>query len=149
MPIGILWPTFALVALIFVVFVVMFYQRGRHTRANPPRDSDFATTEAAMRYFEPVEMPANNYRNLFEMPLLYFALVPLLLITRQADHLQIVLAWVYVILRIIHSFIHIGPKVVTWRAAAYALSALVLMAMWIVFFVDMLHAQAVISAAGG
>ena len=148
MPIGILWPTFALVALIFTMFLVMFYDRGRHTRANPPRESDFASGEAAQRYFQPVEMSGNNYRNLFEMPLLYFALVPLLLITRQADHLQVALAWVYVILRIVHSFIHIGPKVVTWRAGAFALSAFVLMAMWIIFFVDMLHAQALMAAAG-
>ena len=42
--------------------------RAAHMKRTPPRADDFATGDAAMRYFTPVEMPANNYRNLFEMP---------------------------------------------------------------------------------
>jgi hypothetical protein len=98
-PLGILWPTFALVALIFTVWFILFVQRIGHMRRNPPRAEDIATGEAAMRYFTPVEMPANNLRNLFEMPVLYFALVPLLLITHHANHLQVLLAWIFVVLR--------------------------------------------------
>ena len=74
---NILWPTFALVALIFVVWFTLFFQRMAHMRRNPPRRDDFADGEAALRYFRPVEMPANNLANLFEVPVLYFALVPL------------------------------------------------------------------------
>ena len=147
MPFGILWPTFVLVALVFVVWVTMFYQRFQHMKRNPPRASDFATGSEAMRYFEPVEMPANNFRNLFEMPVLYFALVPLLLITHHANHIQVILAWLYVIFRIVHSFIHIGPKRVQHRFFAYLLSCAVLSAMWIGFAVDMTTAAGAYDAA--
>lgn len=135
---GILWPTFALVALIFIVWLTLFVQRFGHIKRNPPTAAYFATGEAAMRYFEPVEMPANNLRNLFEMPVLYFALVPLLLITHHAGHVQVLLAWIYVTLRAVHSFIHIGPKKVMQRFQVYLLSCIVLSAMWIGFFIDML-----------
>jgi len=138
----ILWPTIALVALVFIVWLVLFWQRGAHMRRNPPKAEDFASGDAAMRYFAPVEMAANNLRNLFEMPVLYFALVPLLLITHQANHVQVTLAWIYVVLRAIHSFIHIGPKRVPLRFMVYALSCAVLMAMWIGFAVDLSAAQA-------
>ena len=107
---AILYPTFALVGLIFVVWFTLFVQRLGHIRRQPPRPEDFATGAAAMAYFEPVEMPANNLRNLFEMPVLYFALVPLLLVTGEAGDVQVVLAWIYVGLRAVHSWIHIGPK---------------------------------------
>ena len=137
---NILWPTFALVALIFTVWLVMFVQRYRHIQASPPKAEDFATGAAAMRYFEPIEMAANNLRNLFEMPVLYFALVPLLMITRQASLAQIVLAWLFVIARAIHSFIHVGPNTVQQRARAYIVSTAVLLAMWIGFFIDMVAA---------
>lgn len=133
---SILWPTFALVGLTFIVYTMMFVKRFRHIRANPPKAEDFATGEAALRYFEPVEMPANNYRNLFEMPVLYFALVPLLLFTSQDSCAQFVLAWAYVALRYLHSFVHIGPKKVPVRALLFSLSALVLLAMWIGFAID-------------
>ena len=137
-PLGILWPTFALVALIFIVWFVLFVQRFRHMRRNPPRAEDIATGEAAMRYFTPVEMSANNLRNLFEMPVLYLALVPLLLITHHANHLQVLLAWIFVALRGLHSFIHIGPKKVMPRFMVYLASCIVLSAMWIGFAIDML-----------
>lgn len=91
-----------------------------------------------MRYFTPVEMSANNLRNLFEMPVLYLALVPLLLITHHANHLQVLLAWIFVALRALHSFIHIGPKKVMPRFMVYLASCIVLSAMWIGFAIDML-----------
>jgi hypothetical protein len=136
---AILWPTFALVALIFAVWIVLYAQRIGHIRRNPPRREDFATGAAAMRYFEPVEMPANNLRNLFEMPVLYFALVPLLLVTAQAGPVQVVLAWIYVALRAVHSWIHIVPKQVQPRFFVYLASCVVLAAMWIGFAVNMLR----------
>ncbi|WP_109808658.1 MAPEG family protein [Sphingosinithalassobacter portus] len=144
MVLPILWPSFALVALIFVVWLTMFVQRGAHIRRNPPAPATFESSESALRYFQPVEMAANNLRNLTEMPLLYFALVPLLLITHHAGHVQVVLAWVYVILRIIHSFVHIVPKHVPTRAMVYLASCAVLMAMWIGFAIDMATAGAML-----
>jgi hypothetical protein len=139
---AILWPTFALVALIVSVWFWLFVERIRHIRRNPPTADTFATGEAALRYFEPVEMPANNFRNLFEMPVLYFAIVPLLMITHQANHVQVALAWVFVILRVIHSFIHIVVRKVQIRAPVYWLGSAVLMAMWIGFAIDVANASA-------
>jgi hypothetical protein len=147
MGISILWPTFALAALTFVVFLVMFVKRLGHIRANPPTAEDLATGEAALRYFSPVEMPANNYRNLFEMPVLYFALVPLLMISNQDSSVQVGLAWIYVALRYLHSFIHIGPKKVQVRAMLFVFSAIVLSAMWIGFAIDIASAQSVLERA--
>ena len=147
MPFNILWPTITLVALIFVVWMIMYYQRFAHMRRNPPSAQDFSDGASAMRYFAPVEMPANNLRNLFEMPVLYFALVPLLLITHHANHIQVILAWAYVILRVIHSFIHIGPKRVPPRFLIYVASCAVLSAMWIGFTIDMATAASAYDAA--
>ncbi|MEG3145726.1 MAPEG family protein [Sphingomonas sp. RT2P30] len=155
MPFGILWPTLAMVGLIFVVWVTLFVQRVAHMRRNPPQASDFADGEAATRYFLPVEMPANNLRNLFEMPVLFFALVPvlffalvpLLLITRHADQVQVLLAWAFVVLRAAHSVIHIGRNKVTVRFFVYLAACAVLSAMWIGFAVDMVQAAGSYHAA--
>lgn len=138
---GILLPTFALVALIFIVWLVLFVQRFGHIKRNPPRKEDFDTGEAAMRYFEPVEMPANNLRNLFEMPVLFFALVPLLMITHHANHLQVLLAWIYVALRVVHSVIHIFVRKVQTRFMVYLVSCIVLSVMWIGFAIDIMSAS--------
>jgi len=134
---AILWPTFALVMLIFVVLVTLATQRFRHVRAHPPRPENIATSTAAKAYFEPVESPANNLANLFEMPVLYFALVPLLLLFRHAGHFEVLLAWIYVALRIVHSLIHIGRGKVTLRFMVYLASCLVLAVMWGAFGLSM------------
>lgn len=132
-PFVLLWPTFALVALVFVVWVALFIQRGRHIRANPPKPEDFTTGEAARRYLTPVEMPANNLANLFEMPVLFFVLVPLLLMFRQVTTAQLMLAWAFVGLRVLHSIVHIARGPVRTRFHVYAASVAVLSAMWIGF----------------
>ncbi len=144
---NIIWPTFALVALIFVVWVTLVVVRMRHLKTTPPAADDFVTGEAALRYFRPVEMPANNLANLFEMPVLFFALVPLLLITNHANHIQVLLAWLFVAFRAGHSFVHIVARTVQARFLAYLASVVVLTIMWIGFFVDMVMAAQAYSAA--
>ncbi|WP_257558154.1 MAPEG family protein [Sphingobium sp. CFD-2] len=72
----------------------------------------------------------SNLANLFEMPVLYFALVPLLILTGSASAAQVVLAWIFVALRLAHTVIHIGPSTVRTRARVYIASSIVLFAMW-------------------
>jgi hypothetical protein len=128
---AILWPTIAMAALTFAVSQVLLFQRMGHIKRNPPTREDFATGAAALHYFEPVEMASNNFRNLFELPVLFFALVPLLLVTGHAGPVQVGLAWLYVALRAVHSAIHIGRGPVPRRFLAHLASTIVLMAMWI------------------
>jgi hypothetical protein len=140
MRIDILWPTFALVAWIYLVWFWMYLARFAHMKRKPPTADDFATMDGGRRYFAPVEMPAANLINLFEMPVLFFALVPLLLITHHGNHIQVILAWAYVALRVVHSLVQILVKRVPLRFLVYVLSCAVLSAMWIGFAVDMASA---------
>jgi hypothetical protein len=64
----------------------------------------------------------------------------LALITKQADLLFVVLAWVFVALRVVHAFIHVTNNRVMRRGLVFGLGWLVLMAMWIVFAVRILLA---------
>jgi hypothetical protein len=139
--IAILWPTFALVGLIFAVVITMATMRFSYMRTTPPRRTDFTTSEAQKAYFAPVDSPANNLANLFEIPVLFFALVPLLLLFRHANHIQVGLAWAFVALRILHSYVHSTRKSAMTRFRAYLGSCLILCAMWVGFAVDMAGAS--------
>ena len=134
---AILWPTIALVALIFAVWVQIPVARVRHIAASPPKRGDLASGDAARRYFAPVDLPANNLANLFEMPALFFALVPLLLVTRHGGTVEVALAWTYVALRAAHSVIHTGLNVVRVRFLVWVASNAVLLAMWLGFAIDL------------
>lgn len=143
----IVFPTIAMAMLIFAVTITLAVVRGRHMKASPPKPEDFADGASAMRYFAPVEMAANNHRNLFEMPVLFFALIPLLMMTGLDTPTQTVLAWLFVVLRAAHSYVHIGPKHIPRRATIFMLSSIVLMAMWLGFAYDM--AMGTAALAGG
>ena len=131
-----LWPIIALAALIFAVWLTLVVQRVRHIGANRPTAETFATGANAKRYFEPVELPANNLANLFEMPVLFFVLAILLIVTELANDVQVILAWAFVLLRAAHSWVHIVVRKVSVRATIYWVSTAVLMAMWVGFAVD-------------
>lgn len=137
-PFAILWPTFALVALILAVWFKLVVGRLRHVKANPPTRETFTTGDDARRYFAPVQLPGDNLQNLFETPVLFFALVPLLLMFRQVSMAQLILAWSFVAFRFGHSFVHVGRNNVRLRFMLYVASVAVLSAMWIGFGVDAL-----------
>lgn len=132
---AILWPTFALVALIFLVGITLLQARIGHMRRQRPRAADLADCDSTRAYFRPVERPAANLANLFEMPVLYFALVPLLLVTGLATLAQVALAWAYVAVRAGHSIAHVTGRVRP-RFVLFLVSNGVLGAMWVGFAID-------------
>ena len=135
----ILWPTIAMAALIWLVWASLFAMRARHMKQNPPTADDFKDGISATRYFQPVEMPSNNLRNLVEMPMLFFGLIPLLILSGLDNSIQVALAWAYVVFRAWHSFEHIVTKKVRRRFRVYIASCAVLSAMWIGFVVDLMR----------
>lgn len=135
-----LGPVIGLVALTFVMTFVLLGARLRHMKATPPRREDFASGEAAARYFAAVALPADNLRNLFEMPVLFYALVPLLLITGQGGVAQVLLGWIYVVVRALHSHAHVTGSTIR-RFRLFLMSVAVLLAMWIGFAIDVMLSQ--------
>ena len=53
---------------------------------------------------------------------------------------MIVLAWLFVLTRILHAAIHIGPNKVRWRSPAFALGLLIVAVMWIKLLLHVLSA---------
>ncbi|MDX6805229.1 MAPEG family protein [Terrihabitans rhizophilus] len=83
----------------------------------------------------------NCYKNQFELPVLFFALVPLAIITEKAGFVFVVLAWVFVVSRIVHALIYTTTNEVRRRALAFCVGVVALFAMWFLFFIDMLVAS--------
>ncbi|NBJ10164.1 MAPEG family protein [Microvirga arsenatis] len=84
----------------------------------------------------------NSYQNQFELPVLFYALVALALITRKADMLFVVMAWMFVASRLVHAAIHVTSNKVPWRFQAFAVGVLILAAMWVIFGIRIFSAEA-------
>lgn len=74
---------------------------------------------------------SNAFHNQLEMPMLFFVVAILAILTGSADYPMTALAWVYVILRIVHAAIHTTYNKIPHRFLVYILSNLVLLAMWV------------------
>ena len=127
----ILIPLLVQVLLTFVVWIYLLAWRIPEIRRkgiDPQRLQDRA---AAHELLPDSAAPSNNLKNLFELPVLFYTAVLLSLVLMIQDMLLVQLAWGYVILRVLHSVIHCSYNNVNHRFAAYALSCLFLMFMWI------------------
>ena len=133
---AIVWPMVAQVALIAVVWVCLYVARlGEMSRRRIDPQS-VRTSRHAAGVLENVAA-ADNFRNLFEVPVLFFAGCGVLLATGLAGTPELVFAWTFVALRALHSAIHIGYNRVLHRFAAYALSTLVVFALWALIAFDL------------
>lgn len=130
-PHAILWPAFALVALTCVVWLRMYYVRIREMRRLRIDPQSVATSaQAGARFVD--TRAADNLRNLFEMPVLFYTGVLVAEATGTTGRPLIVLAWSFVALRVLHSVIHCSYNRVMHRFGAYVAGSIVLWAMWIV-----------------
>jgi hypothetical protein len=73
----------------------------------------------------------NNLRNLFEFPVLFYFALVVAAIVQRTEILLLILAWLYVGLRIGHSIVHLTFNKVPVRFAFYFASNLVLLALWV------------------
>jgi len=128
---AILWPAFALVAL--TMFAVLRLARMRFAAAREGRVDP--------RYYkvfrgegEPAELAASsrNVVNLYEAPTLFYAGTAIAFAAGQSGTVLVALGWAYVLLRCVHSAIHVTSNRVMWRFRAFAASWFVLLAYWIV-----------------
>jgi hypothetical protein len=126
------YPMFAMVLLTFVVLLINFIWRVRAVRSRQVSIKYF-------RVFDGVEAPeyikagARHYANLFELPVLFYvACLVTMLFQQQQSVILLILAWIFVISRVIHAVIHMSYNNVVHRMAAFWGGVLALFGMWIV-----------------
>ena len=127
----ILLPLFVEVALTFVLLFWMARSRIAAVKAGQVKIGDIALGQT--NWPPRVQTISNSYASQFQMPVLFYVLTLLAIITKHADLLFVVLAWLFVVSRFVHVYIHTGMNYIRHRFNAFAAGMFILMAMWIVF----------------
>jgi hypothetical protein len=128
---SVLLPVFVQVGLTFVLLLWLGRSRAATLRAGEVKMGDIALGER--NWPKRLLQIQNAYQNQFELPVLFYALVTLALLTRKADLVFVVLAWMFVASRLVHAFIHTTSNRVSRRFQAFVAGVLILAVMWIVF----------------
>ena len=129
-PVHILFPIVAMVAL--VVFVVVRIARSR-IRAIRRRDISVGFYKLYQGSEEPDELRAlrRHFTNLFELPILFYVACIVAYVSVQVDIFLVLLAWLFVVSRYVHSYIHLTSNIVIYRFRVYGIGLAVLVLMWL------------------
>ena len=131
-------PALAMAALTFVVWWRMFFSRvGQMKRERIHPQAVATSAEAAARLTD--SRAADNFRNLFELPVLFYLALVVAALTAQVTALTLALAWTFAAARIVHSAIQCSYNKVMHRFRAYVAGAAVLWALWAVVGVGLLR----------
>jgi hypothetical protein len=122
-------PMLGMMILTLLVWVFMFIRRISYAQSNKIDIEDFRTPADVQALIPDAESaPGNNLKNLFELPILFYAICLYLTVTLQVDSLYVNCAWAFLVLRVLHSLIHCTYNKVAHRFAVYMLSGI---ALWI------------------
>jgi hypothetical protein len=127
---------FALVLLTAVVGAYLLFTRVQEMRQKRIHPQAASTSVKMAARLENVQA-ADNFRNLFEVPVAFYALVAVALATHQTPGWLVLGAWVFVALRVLHSIIHCTYNRVMHRLSVFLASFGLLVALWVSFFLSL------------
>ena len=131
----ILLPLFVQVLLTFSVGFLLALRRQR-AFASGTRWQDIALREP--NWPKDAMQASHSFSNQFEIPVLFYVLTILALITKQADLIFVVMAWIFVACRILQAYVHVTSNHVPTRGAFFGLAAIILFIMWAIYIIRIL-----------
>lgn len=116
-------PFFATIFLTLLVYV----RRISFIRSNNFSEKELSPTVFAQLSPPAVANPSDNLKNLFEIPVLFYAIVLYLFVTQQVDTTYVTAAWIFVVFRALHSVVHCTFNLIMLRFYLYLIATL---AVW-------------------
>ena len=122
-------PFFATMFLTLVVWGYMYIRRISFITSNKLSPKELAIP-GRLAQLSPaaVSNPSDNLKNLFEIPVLFYALALYLFVTKQVD-IYVGAAWVFFAFRALHSAVHCTFNLVMLRFYLYLIAAI---AVWFI-----------------
>jgi len=98
---SILWPMLAQIGWTFLLYAWLTFARQRAVRRGEAEYAGFAHGE------EPHDVAriTRNLANQFELPVVFYVLVVLLVATKNVTTLDVIAAWVFVAGRVVHTLV--------------------------------------------
>jgi hypothetical protein len=135
---AVLLPVFVQVGLTFFFLFWMARSRLGSVKSGETKVRDIALRQP--NWPQGVTQISNTYHNQLELPVLFYVLVAFALITRKADLIFVVMSWMFVATRLFHAYVYATTNRIQQRFQAFAVGALILVVMWIIFALRILFA---------
>jgi hypothetical protein len=125
---AIFWPMIAQTLLIFIVYAVASNRRTAAVRRGEAKASDYRVPAA-----EPAASATaiRNLANQFELPVLFYVVCLSLYVTNGANYIAVVLAWLFVLARAVHAFVHLTSNDLRLRRPAFVVGFVLVGVLWL------------------
>jgi hypothetical protein len=133
-----LYPMFALVLLTIIVAAHLLRLRIKAVKAGQVRLSQLRLNQSA-DIPDTITQAARNYSNLFEVPVLFYTAGCLAMVLKHETIALIILAWLFVVARAAHSWIHLTRNNVIHRLRAFMAGNICVVAIWVLLIIH--HVQ--------
>ena len=133
----ILYPLLAMFLLVCLVAATMLRRRitfYKQNRVHPQKTATSSQMAAVM----PDSRGPDNFRNLFELPIMFYVATLTIYAAGLICMPHLILAWGYVVARYVHSFIHCTSNVVMHRFYAFLTSCVLLVCIWLMLAYQLL-----------
>jgi len=127
----------ALVLLTFGVGIRMFIVRIKEMKKNKITPQSVASSMQRAKRLQD-SRASDNYNHLFELPVLFYALCALAIASQQIPVWLPITAWVFVVLRVVHSIIQCTYNQVMHRFSVFMAGFVLLGIMWVAFLISYL-----------
>jgi hypothetical protein len=127
---ALVYPMAAMVLFTFIVLMAMFRSRVQAVRKGEVASYYFKTYQGEAEPDSSLKL-SQHFSNMLEAPTLFYVACVAAMVLNEAALLFYLLAWLYVILRVLHAYIHTGRNRLRSRVRVYFASWIVLLFMWV------------------
>ncbi len=122
------WPVLAQLSIPLVVLIL----NGKR-KAGDVKSGDVDREKAAMdneAWGKPTVLTSKNLANQFQFPVVFYVLCLLLASLNAVSTGALVVAWLFVVARLVHAYVHVTTNYVPIRFRAFIVSMVLLLALF-------------------
>ncbi len=125
---AIFWPMIVQTLLIYCVYFLVSKRRVGAVKAGKAKVSDYTIPTVEP---EPSATAARNLINQFELPFLFYIVCILLHLVNAVSYLALLVAWLFVVSRIVHAVVHTTSNDVRIRRPMFIVGFILNAILWL------------------
>ncbi|MBC8344701.1 MAG: MAPEG family protein [Candidatus Marinimicrobia bacterium] len=133
----ILFPLIAMAGLTFFVTARLYFVQYKATKRREVKYGFFSVYQGEAPEF--IQAARDHYKNMFELPVLFYLWAVILFASGQVDAADLVLSWLFVISRYIHSFIRATDHTkLLFRLSMFSMGYFLILMGWVKLLIQLI-----------
>ena len=125
----ILYPAVFQILLTLILYVKNYFDNINSIKNDNVKVGHFKLYDGNIPEY--VEVSRQTLKNQFELPILFYFLITIILVFDILTFTNLIFAWLFVISRYIHSYIRLTSNYIPYRARVFILGLFILICGWI------------------